>query len=218
MTSAMAEVWSHPSIPPQQLAVVERELKALWSGQRISPYLELSRCLNELPTRMNLGQFLDVGAGCGHYRDALKAMGYACEYRAVDSSAAFKREAERRFPGIVYDMGEASRLTYPQSSFDVVFSSACLMYAEEPQHDVNEAARVSRRYVIFGKIPVAEKTERVEAEAYGHPVIEWRFAESDLMDACHKAGLSLLHAEPILSSSPYKTFLFRKEELFHVPV
>lgn len=228
----MNDWWNDPSIPVQQLAVVRLELAQLqdWSvsqggGETISPYRQFFACLDAIPkcngSKLKL---LDIGAGVGHYGEALRVVGYYprwADYRAVDMSAAFREAAVAEFPWIKYDIGCASNLPYKPSSFDVVLSSACLMYAEDPMRDIWEATRVSSGHVIFHRTPIEKETRKVEAEAYGGTVLETRFSEADLFGMFDKAGLSLVHAETIFEMPDgygHKTYLLKKDPAFPVRV
>jgi len=215
------EAWNDASIPAQQLAVVRPELARIAEGMPVPPYEQFFACLDRIPDAA--GSILDVGAGCGHYGEALKLTGRRIwmEYRALDTSASFKAMAAEAFPYLRFDVGMASSLPYHSAQFAVVLSGACLMYAADPLHDIRELARVSSGYVILHRTPIdlGGKTHQVEQEAYGQAVLETRFAEADLLAMCETAGLSVFHVETIFETSDglaHRTYLLKKEPVFPV--
>lgn len=226
----MNDWWNDPSIPAQQLAVVRRELAGLaaWAGSQggpaSQPYQQFFACVDAIPKpfgfKLNL---IDIGAGVGHYGEALRIAGYSPKwigYRAMDCSEAFQAAALAEFPWMKYDVGLASSLPYPAASFDVALSSACLMYAENPQRDIWEATRVSSGYVIFHRTPIEKETRKLEAPCYGGTVLETRFSEVDLFTMFDNAGLSLMHTETIFEMPDgyaHKTYLLKKDAVAPFP-
>lgn len=227
----MNDWWNDPSVPAQQLAVVIKELAEIRDGGVLPvPYRQFFACLDLIPklgsgfeSHWNGRGLLDIGAGMGHYGEALRLHGRMIwnGYVAVDASKSFKDAASIVFPWMKYYVGSAANLPFKQSSFYVVLSSACLMYAEDPMCDIWEATRVSSGYVIFHRTPIDKETRKVEAEAYGGTVLETRFSEADLFGMFDKAGLSLVHTETIFEMPDgygHKTYLLKKEPVFPVRV
>lgn len=217
----MNDWWNDASVPAQQLAVVLPELAEIEAGNLIPPYRQAFACIDRAyKPGMSL---LDVGAGMGHYCEALRLTGRPIwrHYTALDASEAFKAAAAERWPLMRYDIGQASNLPYPASSFSIVLSGACLMYAANPGRDIWEAARVSSEYVIFHRTALAPETVTLETEAYGGSVRETRFAEVDLLKMFETSGLSVVHVETIFLNPDgyaHKTYLLKKDAVFPVRV
>lgn len=218
----MNELWTDPAIPAQQLAVVKRELEQVAEGKFVTPYAQFFECLDRVPDPLGI---LDVGAGCGHYGEAMRLTGRGLwrYYTAIDASATFRMVALAQFPWMSYDVGMASYLPYRASAFSVVLSSACLMYAADPMNDIRELARVSSGYVILHRTPIdlGGKTHQIEQTAYGQTFLETRFAEADLMAMFEAAGLSVCHVETIFETQDgraHRSYLLKKEPVFPVTV
>jgi len=218
----MNEYWRDPSVPEQQLAVVLPELEQIAQGNIIPPYLQLMNAIERIHVQSMPTSLLDIGAGCGHYGVALRTIGHplADGYLALDCSQAFRDLAVERWPWMRFDVADSSKLPYLDAKFDVVLHSACLMYAEDPIQDMREAVRVSADWVIFHRTPIAPVTHGRQAHAYGGTLQERRFSESDLFEMFEATGLALIEQETIFDTGDghaHKTYLLRKDRVFHVP-
>lgn len=221
VVSGLNTWWTDPSVPEQQLSVVLAELTEIQSGNMIPPYLQFFECLKRI--KEPIYGLLDLGAGCGHYGAALKLLGHTARhgYVAYDISQAFRAVAARQFPWMNYHVGDTAKLPFGDAVFQVVLSSACLMYAEDPERDAWEAMRVSSQYVLFHRTPLAAETVLLEQEAYGGTVCERRWKREDLFAIFEACGLSLVHEETIFENPDgyaHKTFLLKKDSVVHVHV
>jgi ubiquinone/menaquinone biosynthesis C-methylase UbiE len=88
---------------------------------------------------------LDIGCGDGNYPGpAAERTGSAV---GLDRSPEMLRAAEQRLRGVAglrWALGDASKLPFPDASFDVVFIVTVLCFATVPQKAVAEAFRVLR--------------------------------------------------------------------------
>jgi ubiquinone/menaquinone biosynthesis C-methylase UbiE len=86
---------------------------------------------------------LDIGAREGHFSRLLTE--YFSEVTALDL-----RKPEFEFPGIVTVQGDATRLNFPDDSFDCVFCAEVLEHIPDVQAACKEIARVARHEIIIG--------------------------------------------------------------------
>jgi arsenite methyltransferase len=89
---------------------------------------------------------LDVGSGPGHQAYELAAVvGAGGKVAGVDSAASALDIAKRRcsaFPNVTFDLGEASKLPFPEATFDAAMSSQTFEYLEDVPAALTEMHRV----------------------------------------------------------------------------
>lgn len=183
VASATETSWQHPAIPYRQYEIVQPELEIFRGTQSSEPFAAFKRCMQPLPANIldNRGvRLLDVGAAGGYYNEILKIIGFRGQYMAYDSSRSFAEFAAGLYPGIDYDVGDARTLPYRDDWFDVVLCSACIMHIYEWQKVIAELTRVSSRYLILHRTPIAPRMMYWEKEAYGIACLEIHFSEKDL--------------------------------------
>jgi len=153
---------------------------------------------------------LDLGASSGHYSEVLQLRGFDCIYRAADYSENFRKLARLLYPTVEFDICDARELPYLDGAFDIVLSSGCILHILEYEDAIREAVRVARRYVIFHRTPVAEKTAFFQKLAYGVPCLEIHFSEGVLFDIFDDLRLDLVAVTQI-GDTNHKTYLFEKQ-------
>jgi SAM-dependent methyltransferase len=89
---------------------------------------------------------LDVGCGTGHLATAVAAASSPAEVQAFDISPIYVADARRRNrdPRIVFNVGDACAIDFPDRRFDRVLSLLVLHFVPEPQRAIVEMRRVSR--------------------------------------------------------------------------
>ncbi|XP_071812074.1 uncharacterized protein [Apostichopus japonicus] len=120
-----------------------QEMKSFWSGFKKDPSVkemlldtdasnmdaeELSEVLSLLPEWKGK-RILELGGGIGRYAGALAKQ--AEHVTTVDFIAEFierSKENNKNHGNIEYRVGDAMNLSFPEKSFDIVFSNALLMY------------------------------------------------------------------------------------------
>jgi SAM-dependent methyltransferase len=90
---------------------------------------------------------LDIGCGTGHFTRWLAAQGL--EVSGLDLSAAMLAEA-RKLNGLTYVVGDALKLPFPDSAFDMTVSVTTLEFVTDPLRALIEAFRVARHGLILG--------------------------------------------------------------------
>lgn len=195
-TDVYDNAWKAPAIPERQYRrVVAGEMRRFRAGEDILPYRVALECLRKLPAMEN-PTLLDVGASSAYYSEVLRIGNFRCEYTALDYSANFQKLAQRLYPGVRFDVGDACALPYANGQFDIVLHGAVLMHLHDYHKAVCEAARVAGRYVIFHRTPFQEgkPTRFFEKEAYGIPCREAWFNPEELLDLFARCGLSVVHS------------------------
>lgn len=222
-----AEAWLNADIPQRQYELaVKPELEALKNGRPCSAFAALIRVMSYIPTKFLLGnpKILDVGASSGYYGEVIRTMfpDVTFSYTACDFSRHFKAMAERLYPGINYEIADATALPFHDDFFEIVLSGACIMHVPEYWRAVREAVRVARNYVIFHRTPVTYRaTSCWLKEGYGVPMFEIHFNEHELLELLRDNGLMLIRAEDVFWSNGegHRTYLLAKEPgLNHVAV
>lgn len=210
----LRHAWTSASIPAKQRDLVLKELDDARAGKPCPTYKVAIDCLRKAPVSRVNAKVLDVGAGCAHYGELLKVNKIGWDYTACDYSENFKAVAETMFPGIRYDVAEATKLPYGDESFDVVLSSALLMHVMEWRDAIKESVRVSREWVFFHRTPfvLMGPTRYYCKEAYGVPCVEIHFSEAEVFAAFREAGLKHAHTQTIFQDGSYghRSYLFRK--------
>ncbi|MGE3830514.1 MAG: class I SAM-dependent methyltransferase [Parvibaculaceae bacterium] len=87
-------------------------------------------------------RLLDIASGTGHFAQAAFDRGALVE--GLDISADMVALAKRRFPDIVFKLGSAESLPYPDGSFDAVTCCFGLLHMERPEAVIAEIHRVLR--------------------------------------------------------------------------
>ncbi len=186
---SLSSAWQDPSIPAQQLAVVEKELETFRVGGKVPPFDTLANILGFVPGGgLSL---LEIGASSAFNSEVLKIAGLDFDYHACDYSQEFKELAAVRYPGIPFTVADACDLPYPDASFDVVVSGGCLMHIADYVAAIREAVRVSKKYVLFHRTPIVcdRGTFTFTKEAYGVKMTETHFNHREFQIMMQMAGL-----------------------------
>jgi SAM-dependent methyltransferase len=110
---------------------------ARWSRRLAGPFLDFAGV--EAGDRV-----LDVGCGTGVIAAALAERG--CTVVGLDASEPYLEGArcDRSHPNIVYELGDARRMPYPDTSFDACVSALAIDVIPEVDQVVQEMRRVTR--------------------------------------------------------------------------
>jgi ubiquinone/menaquinone biosynthesis C-methylase UbiE len=128
------------------------------------------RALRSLKLDREKAKVLDVGCGSGSSLLQFLRLGFpASNLTGVDSDATRVAEAGKRFPNVRFECESAEALSFPDSSFDLVFESTLfMMLTSEP---------VARS--------IAAEMLRVTKPGAHLMLVDWRYAEPRSQD--HRA-------------------------------
>jgi ubiquinone/menaquinone biosynthesis C-methylase UbiE len=154
-------------MPPLRVRVIGRTLSALvahapwlWGLIRgpVQRFWDRSAArwdVNETPNRTNslraalpqMGEprrILEIGAGTGSGAAILRARFPEADVTGVDLSPEMVRIAQAKVPGVTFEPADASRLPFPDGSFDLVYSNFVVEHLERPPAAFAEWHRVLR--------------------------------------------------------------------------
>lgn len=86
---------------------------------------------------------LDIGCGNGRFYDVIKDR--QITYTGLDNSAGLLTEAKKRHPETLFTQGDATKLPFPDASFDIAYSFAVIHHIPGKklrEQFIKEAARV----------------------------------------------------------------------------
>jgi ubiquinone/menaquinone biosynthesis C-methylase UbiE len=116
-----------------------------WSQRLAGPFLDFVGTAN--------GEcVLDVGCGTGHLAFALAERCQVKQLRGIDFSPAYIEYATRHThdPSIVFQVGDACALDFPDHSFDRVLSLLMLHFVPRADQAIAEMRRVARPGSVVG--------------------------------------------------------------------
>ena len=110
---------------------------ARWSRRLAGPFLDFAGIKGG-------NRVLDVGCGTGVITAALAERG--CTVVGLDASEPYLEGArrDRSHPNIVYELGDARRMSYADASFDACVSALAIDVIPEVDQVVREMRRVTR--------------------------------------------------------------------------
>ena len=121
-----------------------------WAAGPARVYARLAEAmLDHSPVAMPDIAVLDVGAGTAVVADAARRRGAGLTL-ASDAAAGMLRQ---RSPGIPAVLGDASRLPFPDRSFDLVAAGFCLSHLPDPAAALTEWRRVAGAVVASAFAP-----------------------------------------------------------------
>lgn len=198
VTKSLDGAWQDPAIPSAQLELVEQELARFARHEPVAVYDVFLHLLERIPD-IRTKSLLEIGCSSGYYCDVLRAKGWSTSYAGCDFSTSFVTLARRRLPGVEFEVQDATRLTYPDASRDVVVSGCCILHIADYAAAIREAARVAREYVLFHRTPVLHlaDTSYYRKRAYGVECLEIHFNETELLRLFSSAGLHVEEVETV---------------------
>lgn len=217
--------WQHPEIPVRQGEIVQREMKDLAVGKYSDPYRVLIEVWKRMPysfTSLSHPNVLEVGGGNGYNAKVLRSAGFDFEFTTLDYSQHFKAVL---FPGVQFRLGDARAIPFPDDSFDVVIHGCCLIHIFEYEKAIEEATRVTKKYIVLHRTPVQSQkpTQYFIKEGYGIPMLQLHFNEEELFNLFRKNHLNVLETIEVFrdpSGFAHKDYLLEKDPdgLMHFPV
>lgn len=114
-------------------------LMGRWSKRLAMPFLDFAGTRDE-------ERVLDVGCGTGHLAQAVGERSTPSEVRAIDLAPVYVDYAKsrNRNPRVIFDIGDACAMKFPDHTFDRVLSLLVLHFVPQPAHAITEMRRVAK--------------------------------------------------------------------------
>jgi ubiquinone/menaquinone biosynthesis C-methylase UbiE len=110
-----------------------------WSARLAMPFLDFAGTLDEECV-------LDVGCGTGHLAQAVVERSTRSEVRAIDVAPVYidYAKSRNRNPQVVFDVGDACAMKFPDHTFHRVLSLLVLHFVPQPAQAISEMRRVAK--------------------------------------------------------------------------
>jgi SAM-dependent methyltransferase len=186
--------WKDAAIPERQRAIVAPQLDAYRTGAPVAVFDALVEILTANIAGLAGLRLLEIGCSSGYYSEVLEIKHLGVRYEGCDYSPPFIDLARQLYPGIPFAVEDGTNLRYAADSFDIVVSGGCILHIANYERAIAEAARVSRRWVVFHRTPVLNMHGPVTytKKAYGVDTIEIHFNEQALVRLFAKHGMHLV--------------------------
>ena len=193
--------WQNPVVAERQLEAFTPLLQQMRQGNPREDFIALAKAVEM--TGLRDPSIIEVGCGSGWNFEVLTyLLKRPVRYIGLDYSEAMVSLARKCYPDVTFLAGDASKLPFSDSVYDILISGVVLMHLVDYQKAIQESRRVTRSWCIFHTVPVLQhrKTTFLSKKAYGQAVIEVIFNESHLRQIFEECGLAVHH---VLNSIPY---------------
>ena len=192
--STFENAWKDPEIPSRQRSLVDQQIASYRKSEPNPVFDALVTTLRSNIENLDSKSLIEIGCSSGYYSEVLKIKGIFSEYRGCDYSESFIKMARKKYPNIPFDVEDATQLTYGTGSFDIVISGCCILHIRNFESAVSEAARISRRHVVFHRTPVLHLGGHhyFRKKAYGVETMEIHFNEQMLVDLFRAKGMHII--------------------------
>lgn len=191
---SLRQGWQDPTISEKQRQVSDRELMRMYEGNVPAVFTVAAQAV--LVTGMENGTIVEVGCASGYYYEVLDhLLGHKVNYTGVDYSPTLIARAQQEYPDVSFFVADAGKLPVNNRSYDMVISGCVLLHVTDYERIIEETARVARHWCIFHRTPVIQNDQTLFMNklAYGIPVVELAFSESELLGLFAKYGLGVTH-------------------------
>lgn len=212
-----SHVWQDKSLPDKQWELTQKQLPKF---ENIAPMAAAVQILKKVPLKNP--RLLEIGCSTGYYNQVFKEAGIPVRYEGCDYSKDFISKAKIIYPNIKFKICDATKLAYKNGEFDIVFSAGCLLHIIAYEKAIQEAARVSKNFVIFHRTPIVHEVDTLFTQKIGYdlPMLEIIFNERELTDLFFQNNLKILtintHSQFPITDLPepvfMKTYLCQKNK------
>ena len=215
----LKNAWQDKNIPDYQHPLVEQsinESKNKISNKNFSTFIKAIKKLKI--SNLEARKLLEIGCSSGYYSQILRFAELNINYSGCDISKHFIDRAKKSYPEHSFDVQDTTRLTYEDSSFDIVVSGCCLQHILDYEEAISETVRVSSEYVIFHRTPLinSKKNKYYIKNAYNVKMPEIHFSKKKFYAALSDCGLKVLFnlrissILSIFSGVSFKTIVCKK--------
>lgn len=132
---------------------------------------------------------LDLGAGIYGFVELFKESGgQGAELHCLDFSEYAKKKVTKKYPDIIYKIGNVLNTPYEDGYFDLVGAGELIEHMEEPKYLVKEMARITKPgglMIISTVDPDCEDSRGVK-----YPEHIYQFTKEDLLEMFSQYGKS----------------------------
>jgi len=154
------------------------EIERLRDPERVAR-LEVPRVVDlALAGMLNPSTVLDLGSGTGLFAEEFSARGL--QVTGLDVNPEMLAAAREFVPAGIFQEGLAEKISYPNSSFDLVFMGLLLHETDDPLAALKEARRVTRKRLAILEWP--DEDQRIG------PPREHRLATDKISRFARQAG------------------------------
>jgi SAM-dependent methyltransferase len=189
----LLDSWKSSLIPDRQRSLVETELSRMYNGDVVGVYRIL--CEAVARTKDYADSVIEIGCSSGYYSEVLShLLNCKVNYFGLDYSEAMIYQAKKFYQELPFVVGDTCALPFKCGSFELVISAGVLLQVFDYTTGIRETARIARKWVIFHRMPVVQKSPTVcyKKLAYEVPCIEWAFNEDELLGMFKACGLELV--------------------------
>lgn len=164
-----ADAWKDGSIPELQLSVSDFQLDQFRNGI-IDPVFEsLISILKYLQDQKI--KLLDLACATGYYSEIIGSLFPNVMYTGADYSESMIVVAGERYPDKEFFVEDATSLSLQTDSFDCVMLSGALEHIPDYQKAIREICRVSKKYIILHRLPIAVNNELIHTLGSQYSII-----------------------------------------------
>ncbi|MBU0846868.1 class I SAM-dependent methyltransferase, partial [Patescibacteria group bacterium] len=116
--------------------------------------------------------------------------------------------AAEYYPDLPFQQENIYNLSFPDRSFDVVMSGACIIHVKDWKRAVSEIARVAKVFLFLHRNSMRAETVLESFRAYDTELYHWHFNEDDLLGAA--LGFSLVETYDLSHSG--RSYLLRRQK------
>jgi ubiquinone/menaquinone biosynthesis C-methylase UbiE len=161
-------------------------------------------------------KILDVASGNGFYSEKMAKRGATVTGIDMDPVRIEHANTFHNAHGVVYDLGKAEDLPYPDASFDKVVSVCALEHFNDPQKAVTEMGRVLKPggtlVLDVDSFSYREIDEAVRERHRKNYFVNNYFTHESLGKIHQKAGLRIVeHCYSFYSKQAHKMYLWSEE-------
>lgn len=180
--------WLDPRATENQSAGVVKDLSAWLDGEAHVAFDAFRDVL--APVLNELGSICEAGCGVGVYSAVIQQILPRVQYVGVDVAPNQIEKAREMFPAACFIEASADNLPFTDGAFDIVDLAAVIQHLPDYHKAIQEAVRVSRRYVLLHRLEltVGETREWLNP-AYGVELPTREINADELANFCTSCGL-----------------------------
>jgi len=200
-SSELLRGWQDPIVAKKQYEAFIPILQQMREGKPREDFIAVAKAVKM--TELEAPFIIEVGCGSGWNSEVLASLlRHPVRYLGLDYSSAMAALGKKCYPNIPFVVGDATALPFQDGVCDILLSGTVLMHLAGYQKAICESRRLAKKWCIFHTVPVMQRraTTKLSKYAYGKPVVEVIFNETELLDLMRQNGLTVRYS---FDSVPY---------------